>query len=188
MTVTHRLQAPLRRADLEPLQAGDLVLFSGTVYTARDAAHKRLVEAIDQGDPLPMDLNGQIIYYVGPTPARPERVIGAAGPTTSYRMDAYTEALLKLGLKVMIGKGRRSEEVKKAMIEYGAVYLAAVGGAGALLSLAIKSVEVIAYPDLGPEAVRKLTVEDFPATVINDLAGRDLYEEGKKRYKKGNKQ
>ncbi|MBW2140381.1 MAG: fumarate hydratase C-terminal domain-containing protein [Deltaproteobacteria bacterium] len=174
MTVTHRLQAPLRRADLEPLQAGDLVLFSGTVYTARDAAHKRLVEAIDQGDPLPMDLNGQIIYYVGPTPARPERVIGAAGPTTSYRMDAYTEALLKLGLKVMIGKGRRSEEVKK--------------GAGALLSLAIKSVEVIAYPDLGPEAVRKLTVEDFPATVINDLAGRDLYEEGKKRYKKGNKQ
>ncbi|MBW2062995.1 MAG: Fe-S-containing hydro-lyase [Deltaproteobacteria bacterium] len=187
MTAAHRLEAPLSRSDLESLQAGDLALVSGTLYTARDAAHKRLVEAIDQGEGLPMDLDGQILYYVGPTPASPGRVIGAAGPTTSYRMDPYTPALLKLGLKAMIGKGRRSEEVRQAMLKYGAVYLAAIGGAGALLSQAVKSVEIIAYEDLGPEAVRRLTVEDFPVTVINDLAGRDLYEEGKRRYARGNK-
>ncbi len=187
MTTTHHIRAPLSLADLKPLQAGDLIVISGRVYTARDAAHKRLVEAIERGESLPMDLNGQILYYVGPTPVPPGRVIGAAGPTTSYRMDPYTPTLLQQGLKVMVGKGRRSEKVRKAMLEYGAVYLAAIGGIGALLSCAIKSAEVLAYPDLGPEAIRILTVEDFPAMVINDLAGRDLYEQGKKLYKRGKK-
>jgi len=184
MTVMHRLQAPLSRADIEHLRAGDLALISGMIYTARDAAHRRLVEAIDQNKPLPMDLNGQILYYVGPTPPPPGRIIGAAGPTTSYRMDPYTPDLLKLGLRVMIGKGRRSEKVKKAMLEHGAIYLAAIGGAGALLSRAVKSAEIIAYPELGPEAIHRFEVEDFPVTVINDLVGGDLYEEGKRQYKR----
>jgi fumarate hydratase subunit beta len=155
------------------------------VYTARDAAHQRLITAIEQNEDLPFDFSGQILYYVGPTPAPPGRVIGAAGPTTSYRMDPYTPKLLEMGLKAMIGKGRRSEEVKAAMLNHGAVYLAAIGGAGALLGQAIKQVEIIAYPDLGPEAVRRLTVEDFPATVINDLAGADLYELGREKYARG---
>jgi len=175
----------LESADLENLRAGDAVLISGTMYTARDAAHKRLITALEQCDPLPFDVAGQILYYVGPTPAPPGRVIGAAGPTTSYRMDLYTPKLLELGLKVMIGKGKRSEEVKAAMLKHGAVYLAAIGGAGALLGQAIKEVEIIAYPDLGTEAIRRLVVEDFPATVINDLAGSDLYEEGRKQYARG---
>jgi fumarate hydratase subunit beta len=185
MTGSHRLKAPLKRADLEILRAGDTVLISGTVYTARDAAHKRLITAVEQGEPLPFDVAGQILYYVGPTPAPPGRVMGAAGPTTSYRMDPYTPKLLELGLKVMIGKGKRSEEVKAVMLKHGAIYLAAIGGAGALLGQAIKEVEIIAYPDLGTEAVRRLTVEDFPATVINDLAGGDLYEQGRKQYARG---
>jgi len=155
------------------------------MYTARDAAHQRLITAIEQNEDLPFDFSGQILYYVGPTPAPPGRVIGAAGPTTSYRMDPYTPKLLEMGLKAMIGKGRRSEEVKAAMLNHGAVYLAAIGGAGALLGQAIKQVEIIAYPDLGPEAVRRLTVEDFPATVINDLAGADLYELGREKYARG---
>jgi fumarate hydratase subunit beta len=155
------------------------------VYTARDAAHQRLITAIEQNEDLPFDFSGQILYYVGPTPAPPGRVIGAAGPTTSYRMDPYTPKLLEMGLKAMIGKGRRSEEVKAAMLKHGAVYLAAIGGAGALLGQAIKQVEIIAYPDLGPEAVRRLTVEDFPATVINDLTGADLYELGREKYARG---
>jgi fumarate hydratase subunit beta len=182
MSVTHHLQAPLTREDLEKLNAGDRVLISGTVYTARDAAHKRLVDTLARGEKLPVDLNGQILYYVGPSPASPGRVIGAAGPTTSYRMDPYTPKMLELGLRVMIGKGRRSDEVKAAMRKYGAVYLGAYGGAGALLSQAIKAAEVIAYDDLGPEAIRRLTVENFPAVVVIDLAGRDLYQEGQKTY------
>lgn len=181
MTTLHRLSAPLRREDLTPLTAGDQVLISGTIYTGRDAAHKRIVEAMEQGEP-PFDVDGQIIYYVGPSPAPPGRVIGAAGPTTSYRMDPYAPTLIEAGLRAMIGKGRRSDEVKAAMQKHGAVYLGAIGGAGALLGLAIKEVEIIAYEDLGPEAVRRLTVEDFPAVVVNDLNGRDLYEEGQRRY------
>ncbi|MBU2551134.1 MAG: Fe-S-containing hydro-lyase [Proteobacteria bacterium] len=182
-----RLTAPLTREDLEPLNSGDTVLISGTIYTGRDAAHKRLIEAVRQGLELPFDPEGQIIYYVGPSPAPPGRVIGAAGPTTSYRMDPYAPALMAKGLRAMIGKGRRSDEVKKAMIEYGAVYLGAIGGAGALLGQAIKEVEIIAYEDLGPEAVRRLRVEDFPAVVVNDLKGRDLYMEGQKKYARGEK-
>jgi len=185
MSQVHRLKAPLTRDDLEPLQAGDRVLISGPVYTARDAAHKRLVEALGRGDKLPVDIKGQILYYVGPSPAPPGRVIGAAGPTTSYRMDPYTPTLLALGLRAMIGKGRRGPEVKAAMVEYGAVYLGAYGGAGALLSEVIKEVEIIAYEDLGPEALRRLMVEDFPAVVVNDMHGRDLYEEGQKMYARG---
>ncbi|MFH1137519.1 MAG: Fe-S-containing hydro-lyase [Pseudomonadota bacterium] len=182
MTATHRISAPLARADLEPLKAGDNVLISGIIYTGRDAAHKRLIETLNRGELLPFDPDGQIIYYVGPSPAPPGRIIGAAGPTTSYRMDPYAPTLIAKGLRGMIGKGRRSEEVKKAMIEHGAVYFGAIGGAGALLAQAIKEVEIIAYEDLGPEAVRKLRVEDFPAVVVNDLAGRDLYQEGQQAY------
>ena len=183
MSRTHNITAPgLSREMLEPLETGDLVLISGTIYTARDAAHRRMIEALDRGEGLPVDLKGQVLYYVGPTPARPGTIIGAAGPTTSYRMDAYTPVLLEHGLSAMIGKGRRSPEVKQAMLKFGAVYLAAIGGAGALLSRAIKDVQVMAYDDLGTEAIRKLTVENFPATLINDLKGRDLYEEGRRQY------
>lgn len=181
------LKAPLSRAGLEPLRAGDKVLISGVVYTARDAAHKRLVEALAKGE-MPFDVAGQIIYYVGPSPAPPGRVIGAAGPTTSYRMDPYAPVLIQAGLKAMIGKGKRSDEVKLAMIKHGAVYLGAVGGAGALLSEAVKGAEIVAYEDLGPEAVRRLIVEELPAVVVNDLAGRDLYEEGRKMYAIGGRE
>ena len=182
MTREHRLTPPLTRADLEKLDAGDTVLISGTIYTGRDAAHKRLIETLERGEALPFDPDGQIIYYVGPSPAPPGRPIGAAGPTTSYRMDPYAPTLIARGLRAMIGKGKRSEDVKKAMAEHGAVYLGAIGGAGALLSKAIKSVEIIAYEDLGPEAVRRLEVVDFPAVVVNDLKGRDLYKEGQEKY------
>ena len=182
MSQVHKLHAPLTREDLEKLKAGDTVLISGIIYTGRDAAHKRLVDALDRGDKLPFDPEGQIIYYVGPSPAAPGRVIGAAGPTTSYRMDSYAPRLIAEGLKAMIGKGRRDDQVKQAMMEHGAVYLAAIGGAGALLGKTVKSAEVIAYEDLGPEAVRKLTVEDLPAVVVNDLHGADLYKEGQKQY------
>ena len=184
MSGQHLLRAPVSRADLEPLEAGDKVLISGTIYTARDAAHKRIVEALANGTP-PFELDGQILYYVGPSPPPPGRVIGAAGPTTSYRMDPYAPTLLAQGLRVMIGKGKRSDEVKAAMIEHGAVYLAAIGGAGALLGRAITEAEIVAYEDLGPEAVRKLTVVDFPAVVVCDLSGRDLYQEGRKQYARG---
>ena len=182
MSTAHRLEAPLTRKDLEPLKAGDTVLISGTMYTGRDAAHRRLVETLDRGEALPFDPEGQIIYYVGPTPPPPGRVIGAAGPTTSYRMDAYAPRLIECGLRAMVGKGRRNDEVKAAMAEHGVVYLAAIGGAGALLSRAIQEAEIIAYEDLGPEAVRRLVVRDFPAVVVNDLAGRDLYREGQQQY------
>ncbi|MBO8167571.1 MAG: Fe-S-containing hydro-lyase [Thermoanaerobacteraceae bacterium] len=179
-----RLTPPLTDADIENLEIGDQVLITGTIYTARDAAHKRLVELLDEGKELPVDLKGQIIYYVGPTPAKPGQVIGSAGPTTSYRMDPYAPKLLAIGLKAMIGKGSRSQEVKDAMKKYKGCYLAAVGGAAALIAKSIKKAEVIAYPELGPEAIRKLEVEDFPAIVVNDCKGGDLYEEGVKKYQK----
>ena len=182
MTRTHHFQTPLCHADIQNLEAGDNVLISGIIYSARDAAHKRMIEALARHEPLPMDIEGQVLYYVGPSPAPPGLVIGAAGPTTSYRMDPYTPQLLSLGLRAMIGKGRRSEAVKQAMLQYGGVYLGAIGGAGALLGQTIKEVEIIAYEDLGPEAVRRMKVENFPAVVVNDLNGRDLYEDGQKKY------
>lgn len=178
-----RLQAPLSDEDILKLKAGDNVLISGIIYTARDAAHKKLVELMDKGEPLPIDLNGQFIYYVGPTPARPGQAIGSAGPTTSGRMDAYTPKMLVHGMKACIGKGFRSAAVKEALIEHKGVYLAAVGGAGALLSKRVIKSEVVAYPELGAEAIHRLEVVDFPATVINDAYGNDLYDEGAKQYR-----
>ncbi len=179
-----RITPPLTDDDVSLLKIGDKVLITGYIYTARDAAHKRLVELIKKDESLPFDIKGQIIYYVGPTPAKPGYVIGSAGPTTSYRMDPYTPPLLELGLKGMIGKGQRGKEVREAMKKYRAVYFEAVGGAGALLSRKIKSVEVIAYEDLGTEAIRKLYVEDFPVIVANDIYGSDLFTEGKSKYRK----
>jgi fumarate hydratase subunit beta len=184
MAKTVKLTPPLTDQDVLQLSIGDMVLVSGVIYTARDAAHKRLVEMLAAGTPLPMDLRGQIMYYVGPSPARPGRVIGAAGPTTSYRMDSYTPTLIRLGLKAMIGKGKRSAEVIEAMKEHKAVYLGATGGAGALISQRIMTAEVIAFPELGPEAVHRLEVEDFPTIVINDCQGRDLYEQGVRQYRR----
>jgi fumarate hydratase subunit beta len=178
-----KISLPLTEESIRSLKAGDNVLLSGVLYVARDAAHRRMVESLDKSEPLPFDIRGQILYYMGPSPAPPGRVIGSAGPTTSARMDAYTPRLLAAGLKGMIGKGVRSSEVREALKKYQAVYLAAVGGAGALISKTIVKSEVVAYPDLGPEAVLKLEVEDFPATVINDIYGGDLYVEGKKKYK-----
>jgi fumarate hydratase subunit beta len=179
-----KILLPLTKETIKSLKSGDNILLSGVLYVARDAAHRRMVEALDKGEPLPFDIKGQTLYYMGPSPAPPGRVIGSAGPTTSARMDAYTPRLLAAGLKGMIGKGVRSQEVKEALKKYQAVYLAAVGGAGALISKTIIKSEVVAYPDLGPEAVLKLEVRDFPATVINDIYGGDLYVEGKKKYKK----
>ncbi|GAB7386454.1 Fe-S-containing hydro-lyase [Bacillaceae bacterium] len=178
-----RITTPLDEATIVSLKAGDRVLISGVVYAARDAAHKRMSEQLAEGEPLPFDLRGQVIYYVGPTPAKPGRAIGSAGPTTSGRMDKYTPALLDLGLKGMIGKGYRSREVKDSIVRNKAVYFGAVGGSGALLAKAIREVEVIAYDDLGPEAIRKMTVEDFPAVVINDMYGNDWYEMGVEKYR-----
>jgi fumarate hydratase subunit beta len=179
------LKTPLTSEDVEPLRAGDSVTISGTVYTARDAAHRRLIDLLDEGKELPFPVEGQVIYYVGPSPARPGRVIGAAGPTTSYRMDPYAPRLIELGLKGMIGKGKRSAEVKDAMVNHKAVYMAAIGGAGALMARAIKSVRILAYEDLGPEALRELEVEKLPAIVVNDTAGNDLYFEGREKYQIG---
>lgn len=177
-----RINTPLTDGDVEKLRAGDIVLLSGVIYTARDAAHKRLVELLKQSKELPIDVRGQTIYYVGPAPARPGYPIGPAGPTTSYRMDPYAPLLMEHGLKGMIGKGNRGEEVREAMKKYKAVYFAATGGAAALISKCIKSSEIVAYEDLGPEAIRKLEVVDFPLVVANDCWGRDLFEEGLKRY------
>ncbi len=171
------IQAPVCEQDIASLHAGDYVYISGTIYTARDAAHKRMQETLAAGGPLPVDLNGNILYYMGPSPAREGQVIGSAGPTTAGRMDRYTPELLDLGLKGMIGKGRRSIKVKEAIVRNGAVYFAAVGGAGALLSKAILKSEVIAYDDLGTEAIRRLEVKDFPVIVVIDGEGKDLYEE-----------
>ncbi len=176
------LETPLSVEDIAPLKSGDRVTISGVLYTARDAAHHRLLKLIEAGKELPIPIKDQIIYYVGPSPAPPGRVIGAAGPTTSYRMDPYTPSLLKLGLRGMIGKGKRSKEVKEAMVKYKAIYMAAIGGAGALMARAIKEVRVLAYEDLGPEAIRELKVERLPVIVVNDIQGNDLYLEGQKQY------
>ena len=182
MSETIRLSPPLTDADVEGLRIGDRVLISGAIYTGRDAAHKRLTDLIQAGKPLPLEIQGQIIYYVGPSPAKPGRAVGAAGPTTSYRMDAYAPELIRLGLKGMIGKGARDQDVRDAMEEYKAVYFAAIGGAGALMAQTIKDAEIVAYEDLGPEAIRRLEVEEFPVIVVNDVRGNDLYEEGVKKY------
>lgn len=177
-----KLTTPLSDETVENLRIGQKVLINGILYTGRDAAHKKMVELLDQGKPLPFDLRGQVIYYVGPSPAKPGQVIGSAGPTTAGRMDAYAPRLIALGLKGMIGKGKRSPEVIKAIRQHKSVYFAAVGGAAALISRSIKKCRVIAYPDLGPEAVHELYVENFPVIVCNDTLGGDLYEEGIKIY------
>ena len=169
------INVPLAEGAAAELKAGDYVYLTGTIYTARDAAHKRMYEALERGEKLPLELKNNVIYYMGPSPARPGRPIGSAGPTTSGRMDRYTPAMLDLGLKGMIGKGKRSREVLDAVVRNGAVYFAAVGGAGALLSKSIVSSEVIAYDDLGTEAIRRLEVKDFPVIVVADAAGNDLY-------------
>lgn len=184
MSQTYRLTTPLTEADVSQLRAGDRVILSGVIYTGRDAAHKRIVTALAEGGQSPFPLEGAVIFYVGPSPAPPGRVIGAAGPTTSYRMDPYAPELISRGLKAMIGKGKRGPEVKQAMTGHKAVYLAAIGGAGALVARAIKEAEVIAYPDLGPEAVRRLVVEDMPLFVVNDVHGGDLYEQGREAYRR----
>ena len=182
MSKTYNLTTPLTEETTRMLQSGDIVYLSGTIFTARDAAHKLLVDLIESGEELPFDLEGSIIYFVGPTPPKPGDPIGSAGPTTSYRMDSYSPTMLKNGSKGMIGKGKRSQEVKDACKEYGGIYFGATGGAGALLGKQITSAEVIAYPELGPEAVRKLTVKDFPVTVVNDTHGNDLYQIGRDQY------
>jgi fumarate hydratase subunit beta len=176
------ITSPLDMQVIEKLRAGDQVLISGTLYVARDAAHKRLVETLDKGEKLPFEVEGQTVYYMGPSPAKPGKVIGAAGPTTSGRMDAYAPRLMEAGLKGMIGKGARNQNVKDALKKHKAIYFAGIGGAGALISQCIKEAEVVAYDDLGAEALRRLTVENFPATVVNDIYGGDLYEEGKAKY------
>jgi len=178
------ISPPLSDQDIQDLHAGDKILITGQIYTGRDAAHKRLIDLIDQQKELPFDLQGQIIYYVGPSPTKPGEIIGSAGPTTSYRMDSFTPKLLELGLKGMIGKGSRSKVVQDAMVKYKGVYLAATGGAAALIAKSIKKMKIIAYEDLGPEAIRVLDVEGFPAVVVNDIYGKDLYEIGKAKYKK----
>ncbi|MBU8768944.1 Fe-S-containing hydro-lyase [Cytobacillus oceanisediminis] len=178
----NKVSSPIDEQVLISLKAGDRVLISGTIYTARDAAHKRMSEALQKGEDLPFNIKGQTIYYVGPTPAKPGQIIGSAGPTTSGRMDKYTPSLLDRGLKGMIGKGYRSQEVIDSMKKNKAVYFAAIGGSGALIARSIKSMEVIAYEDLGPEAIFKLTVENFPAVVIIDSEGTDWYQAGKEQF------
>ena len=178
----YRLTTPCTAQDLAPLKAGDTVLLSGVVYTARDQAHRRMIEALEKGEPLPFDLTGSAIYYVGPTPERPGQVIGSAGPTTSGRMDAYAPTMMSVGARGMIGKGARLPEVVEAMKKYNGVYFGAIGGAGALLAKCIKKAELIAYEDLGAEALRKLYVEDMPLVVIIDSEGNNLYEEGRAEY------
>jgi fumarate hydratase subunit beta len=180
---TINIKTPLDEETIKKLKAGDQVFITGVIYTARDAAHKRLVEALDKGEKLPFDLTDQTIYYMGPSPAKPGQVIGSAGPTTSGRMDGYAPRLMAAGLKGMIGKGNRSQAVRDAIKKYKAIYFAAIGGAGALISKSIKKAEVIAYEDLGAEAIRRLEVENFPATVVNDIYGGDLYEQGKAKYR-----
>ena len=177
-----KISSPLTREAARELRAGDSCLISGVIYTARDAAHKRLCDLVAQGKELPLDIKDAIIYFVGPTPAKPGQAIGSAGPTTSYRMDAYSPTLISLGLTGMIGKGKRGPEVISAMQEHGAVYFGAIGGCGALLSKCIKKAEVVAYDDLGAEAIRRLEVEDFPAIVIIDSLGNNLYETGRANY------
>ena len=180
---TIQLELPLDESTARGLRAGDMVTLSGSILTGRDAAHKRLIDLIDKGEDLPIPLEGETIYYVGPAPASPGHAVGSAGPTTSYRMDAYTPKLLARGLRAMIGKGLRNAEVVDAMKTYGAVYFGAVGGAAALISRSILSSEVIAYPDLGPEAIHRFVIKDFPVIVLIDSFGNNLYESGPKLYK-----
>ena len=180
----HRIRLPISDAGIEKLRTGDYVYLTGPVYAARDAAHKRLVAALSKGEPLPVDILGQVIYYVGPTPAQPGAVIGSAGPTTSERMDPFTIPLLEAGLRGAIGKGGRSQPIREAFQNHRAVYFLAVGGAGALLARQIKSVAVVAYEDLGTEAIRLLELEDFPAVVCNDIYGADLLEQGKAQWRR----
>ena len=182
-SVRKETQLPLSDDVVVNLRAGDELLLNGAMYVGRDAAHKRLVETLQAGKTVPIELKGQTIYFMGPTPARPGKVIGSAGPTSSYRMDAYSPVLLGEGLKGMIGKGMRSQAVKEAMKQYKAVYMGAIGGAGALISDCIRKVAVVAYEDLGTEALRRIEVENFPVTVINDIYGGDIYEEGKSKYR-----
>lgn len=172
---TYHLNTPLTDEAIRPLKSGDVVFLTGTIYTARDAAHKQLVAALDAGETLPFDLKGAVVYYVGPSPAPPGKPIGSAGPTTSYRMDSYAPRLHSLGLKASIGKGKRNDAVKQALQDHTAVYFGATGGAGALLSQRIEAAEIVAYEDLGPEAIRALSVKDFPLLVINDSHGGELY-------------
>lgn len=179
-----RIETPLTHEKLAQLKSGDNVLISGVIYTGRDAAHKKMVEALERGEELPFDVKDQVIFFVGPTPPKPGQVIGSSGPTTSYRMDAYSPILIERGLTGMIGKGLRSEEVIAAMKKYGAVYFGAIGGSGALLAKRIVAAEVIAYPELGPEAVRRLEVKDFPVMVIIDQEGNNLYETGRAQYRR----
>jgi len=178
----YKLTTPVTKADLVPLKAGDTVLLSGAVYTGRDAAHKRMMELLDSGNALPFPVEGSALYYVGPTPERPGEVIGSAGPTTSGRMDAYSPRLLDLGQSIMIGKGGRNKAVQEAVVRNGAVYLAALGGAGALMAASVEELEIICWEDLGCEAVRRLVVKDFPLTVILDPHGGNLYESGPAAY------
>lgn len=182
--MNYSIETPLTMETVKKLKTGDMISISGVVYTARDAAHKKMIALLKEGKSLPFDVKNQIIYYVGPCPARPGEIIGSAGPTTSGRMDAYTPELIKLGLKGMIGKGYRSKDVIDAMKKFGAVYFGAIGGAAALIAWRIVKEEIIAFPELGAEAVRKLTVKDFPAVVVIDSDGNDLYEIGKKKYRK----
>jgi len=175
---------PFTEELVRELRAGDRLLLSGTLYVARDAAHKRMIEALDRGESLPLEIRGATIYFMGPSPARPGRPMGAGGPTTASRMDPYSPRLIELGLKAMIGKGKRSTAVRQSLQEHNAVFLGGVGGAGALLSKAVISAEVIAYDDLGPEALRRLEVKDLPVTVVDDATGRDLYEEGRAKYRR----
>lgn len=178
------LQAPLSMEDIEPLKTGDIVLVGGVLYTARDAAHARMREAIEAGEPLPFDPEGQVVYFTGPAPARPGHALGPAGPTTASRMDPHSPLLVERGLRGMIGKGSRSTTVREAMREHGCVYFGAVEGTAALLANRVKEAEVIAYEDLDAEAIRRLVVEDFPVVVVNDLYGGDLYEEGRERWRR----
>ncbi len=182
MAKTVKLNTPLTEDDIKDLQIGDTVLLTGTIYTGRDAAHKRLIDLVKQNKDLPIDIKGQVIYYVGPAPAPPGKPIGSAGPTTSYRMDTLTVPLLEKGLKATIGKGPRGDNVIEGMKKYKAIYLAAGGGVAALIAKSIKKAEVIAYEDLGAEAIRKLEVEDFPCIVANDIYGNDLYQKGIEEY------
>ncbi len=180
-----RISTPLTYEKIKDLKAGDSVLLSGVIYTGRDAAHKRFVDLLEKGEELPIDVKDAVIYYVGPTPAKEGRAIGSAGPTTSYRMDAYTPQLLDRGLKGMIGKGKRSKEVVDSMVKNGAVYFGAIGGAAALIGKCVKKAEIVTYEDLGAEAVRRLEVEDLPIVVVIDSKGNNLYEEGRKAYLSG---
>jgi fumarate hydratase subunit beta len=178
----YALKTPLTDEDVEKLRIGDSVRLTGVIYTARDAAHKRMIEALDRGEPLPFDIRGSLVYYVGPSPTKPGRVIGSAGPTTAYRMDPYAPRLMEIGMKGMIAKGKRNDAVKEAMKKHKVVYLGATGGAAALIAKCVKKCDVIAYEDLGPEAVRRLEVEDMPLVVVTDCHGGDLYIEGRKKY------